>query len=134
MTDKQKILKVLELEGITESKAEQICGFGVGTISKMVKRDGSLHKDNAEKFQRTFKIRAEWWKTGKGDVFETETPKAEETDENNLPVDKLIETVIATFESLKIELTKKNNQIEWLQRHIDGLVAQNLGSAKQRQE
>lgn len=135
MTDKQKILKVLEIQGVTVSNAEQLCGFGVGTLSKMLARDGSLHKDNIKKFQRTFKVNEEWWKMGKGDIFEEEpksgTETREEQSEFGRLTDRLIDTVEATFDSLKIELDKKNKQIEWLQSHIDKLTTQDFSPAKQ---
>lgn len=67
----EKISQVLEAKRVAPSKAEQMCGFGVGTISKLIDRDGKFHSSNEEKFLRTFSVNEEWWRDSHGEMFRT---------------------------------------------------------------
>lgn len=65
-------MQVVEAKGIKIPEAEVMCGLGVTTLQKLKTRNegkGKLHKDNLEKFLRTFQVSRDWWDTGEGEML-----------------------------------------------------------------
>ena len=58
----EKIQQVIDAKNITPSRAEQLCGFGVGTIAKLIERKGKEAKINSPMF---------WKVVRKGQLIET---------------------------------------------------------------
>ncbi len=64
ITHYEKIRQVLDFYGIEDSEAEQMCQFGVGTISKKKGTSNKLFQVNVEKFLRRFRVERAWWDRG----------------------------------------------------------------------
>lgn len=66
-------MQIIDAKGIKIQEAEVKSGLGATTLQKLKTRNegkGKLHKDNLEKFLRTFHVERSWWDTGEGDMFE----------------------------------------------------------------
>lgn len=69
ITHYEKIRQVLDFYSIEDSEAEQMCHFGVGTISKKKGTSGTLYESNVAKFLRRFHVARAWWDHGEEPMF-----------------------------------------------------------------
>lgn len=108
MTFQQKIDKVLATKGIKLWKLAQESGLGT-TLEKAYAENREMRENTTGKFLQKMGISAEWWVTGKGEIFvtgsvveeetpvygvhsETKKPDSEETRLLKRSIDRIIDT------------------------------------------
>lgn len=146
LSDHQKIMQVLESKGVSPNQAEIDIGVKAGVIGKLLTRRngyGRMHRDNTDKFIRTFNVNRKWWDTGQGEMFVNEEPE-------NIGLSGRVKSpdyVFAFIDTLKELVLDKNNEVERMRQdrdkeiqriedektklhsHIEGLIAQ-IGTSK----
>lgn len=115
MTDSEKIRQIVDIKGITVGEAERQAGIKASVLSKLLQRNGKLSEFNREKVLRTFHVKHEWWRSGKGDIFE------ENGTEGGKNVSVVEEEAVAYRRAMEALVDTKDQIIELQKREIKRL-------------
>lgn len=104
-----RILKIIELEGINKSQFYKKTGLSNGFLDKVKDIGASKIEDILKSFPD---INPEWLLTGKGEMLRTANAKVAETSPEDVLKDKIIDLLESENERLKSELDQVKSKDE----------------------